>query len=85
MSETNSTPLTPQALQLCDALRSALRWVNRTELAALMKKSALNKWDLVLLTKLEQQDLIETQKVSRHGPIGYEWQYRTKRVNETSE
>jgi hypothetical protein len=41
-------------------------------------KNALNKWDIVLLGKLADAGLIETQQVPHHGPIGYEWQYRAK-------
>jgi hypothetical protein len=76
MTEQNSPTLTPQAQRLLDILRAAGRWVNRTELAKLAGKSALNKWDIVLLTKLVGAALIESRQISHHGPIGYEWQYR---------
>jgi hypothetical protein len=72
----NTTPLTPQAQQLLMVLRDVADWVNRTELAKLAGKSALNKWDVVLLGKLAEAGLIETKQVPRHGPIGYEWRYR---------
>lgn len=69
-------PLTPQAQQLLDALRQAEEWINRTELAKRAGKSALNKWDVILLAKLVDAGLIETMQIPRHGPIGYEWKYR---------
>lgn len=76
MVNSNSPSLTPQAQHLLDVLRAAEGWVNRTELARLAQKTALNKWDFVLLEKLTEAELIERRQVPRHGPIGYEWQYR---------
>ena len=76
MSQQDSTSLTPQAEHLLDVLRRVEKWVNRSEIARLTKKSALNKWDLVLLTKLVEAGLIESRQIPHHGPIGYEWQYR---------
>lgn len=73
---TNPVSLTPQAQQLLDALREAATWVNRTELAKRVGKTALNKWDVILLAKLVDAGLIETMQIPRHGPIGYEWKYR---------
>ena len=52
MTEQDSLTLTPQPQHLIDILRAAGRWVNRTELAKLAGESALNKWDIVLQTKL---------------------------------
>lgn len=75
-SPPSSTHLTPQAQQLLDALREAGDWINRTELAKRAGKSALNKWDVILLAKLAAAGLIETMQIPRHGPIGYEWKYR---------
>lgn len=72
----NLIPLTPQAQQLLDALREAEDWINRTELAKRVNKTALNKWDVILLAKLVDAGLIETMQIPRHGPIGYEWKYR---------
>ena len=69
---------TPQAQIILDALKEAGDWVNRSALATKLNKNALNKWDIVLLGKLADADLIETQQVPHHGPIGYEWQYRAK-------
>ncbi len=76
MVDSNSPSLTPQAQHLLDVLRAAEGWVNRTELAKLAQKTALNKWDFALLGKLTEAELIEQRQVARHGPIGYEWQYR---------
>ncbi len=69
-------PLTPQAQQILDALREVGTWVNRTELAKRVNKTALNKWDVILLAKLVDAGLVETMQIPRHGPIGYEWKYR---------
>lgn len=69
-------PLTPQAQQLLDALRQAGDWINRTALARRVDKTALNKWDVILLAKLVDAGLVETMQIPRHGPIGYEWKYR---------
>lgn len=76
MVDSNSPSLTPQAQHLLDVLCTAEVWVNRTELARLAQKTALNKWDFALLEKLMEAGLIERRQVPRHGPIGYEWQYR---------
>jgi hypothetical protein len=74
--------LTPRAQQLYDALIQVRGWINRTELAKLTGKSALNKWDLVLLNKLTDTGLIEIKQIPRHGLINYEWQYRALERNE---
>ncbi len=76
MSPPSPSHLTPQAKKILDELRKAEDWLNRTELAKRVGKSALNKWDIVLLAKLVEAGLIETDQVPRHGPIGYEWKYR---------
>ena len=72
----NPISLTPQAQQIFDALRQAGDWINRTELAKRVGKTALNKWDVILLAKLVDAGLVETMQIPRHGPIGYEWKYR---------
>ena len=69
---------TPQAQAILDALKELGDWVNRSALATKLNKNALNKWDVILLGKLADAGLVETQQVPRHGPIGYEWQYRAK-------
>lgn len=81
----NSTPLTPQAWQLLDLVREAGGWVNRTKLARRTGKSSLNKWDLVLLDRLVEAGLIEAHQIPRHGPIGYEWQYRAVQTDQDAE
>jgi hypothetical protein len=70
---------------LLEALREANDWINRSELARRTEKSALNKWDMVLLGKLADARLIETRQIPRHGPIGYEWQYRAVQVDHDAE
>jgi hypothetical protein len=77
--------LTPKAEALLEALREAADWINRSELARRTDKSALNKWDLVLLDKMSDAGLIETRQIPRHGPIGYEWQYRALPVEPDAE
>ena len=74
-------PLTPQGQQLLDLLHEIGDWVNRTELARRVAKSALNKWDLVLLNKLVDAGMVEARQIPRHGPIGYEWQYRAVQLD----
>lgn len=76
------SPLTPQAQQILEALRQAGDWINRTELAKRIGKTALNKWDVVLLAKLVDAGLIETMQTPRHGPISYEWKYRAVQPTE---
>lgn len=77
LSEQKSDPkLTPHAIRLLEALRNASAWINRSSLARQTGKSALNRWNLVLLQKLNDTCLIESHQISRSGPIGYEWQYR---------
>jgi hypothetical protein len=77
--------LTPQAELLLNALREANDWINRSELARRTEKSALNKWDMVLLDKLVDAGLIETRQIPRQGPITYEWQYRAVRIDADAE
>jgi hypothetical protein len=81
----DSTPLTPQAQQILDLLREVEDWINRSRLAKLAGKSALNKWDLVLLDRLVEAGLVEARQIPRHGPIGYEWQYRSTVPNQDVE
>lgn len=81
----DSTELTPQGQMLLDALREAGDWVNRSAIAKMAGKSALNKWDLVLLERLAEMGLIETKQIPRHGPIGYEWRYRAVQPGQDAE
>jgi len=74
--QSSSKKLTPMAEKLLDLLQKQDDWINRSDLASLLHKSVLNKWDVVLLSRLAEEDFIEARKVSHHGPIGYEWQYR---------
>ncbi len=71
-----SIHLTKQGEQILALLREAKTWTNRSMLARLAGKSALNRWDVVLLDRLTAAGLIEARRVPRHGPIGFEWQYR---------
>jgi DNA-binding HxlR family transcriptional regulator len=81
----DSNELTPQGQMLLDALRKTDAWVNRSAIAKIAGKSALNKWDLVLLERLVEAGLIETKQIPRHGPIGYEWQYRAVQPDQDAE
>jgi DNA-binding HxlR family transcriptional regulator len=81
----DSIELTPQGQILLDALREAGDWVNRSAIAKIAGKSALNKWDLVLLERLVEVGLIETKQIPRHGPIGYEWRYRAVQPDQDAE
>ncbi len=73
---------TPKAQDILDVLRAADGWIGRSELAKRLHKNALNKWDVVLLSKLEVAGLIEMRQIPHHGPIGYEWQYRALSNNQ---
>lgn len=75
MADSPKHNLTPKAQELLDALLEADEWVGRSKLATRFNKNVLNKWDLVLLSKLEDAGLIEMRQIPHHGPIGYEWQY----------
>jgi hypothetical protein len=81
----DSTELTPQGQILLNALREADDWINRSAIAKIAGKSALNKWDLVLLERLAEAGLIETKQIPRHGPIGYEWRYRAVHPDQDAE
>ncbi len=74
---------TPKAQVILDALREAGDWINRSELATRLNKNALNKWDIILLSKLGDAGLIELRQIHHHGPIGYEWQYRAISNNQS--
>lgn len=76
MAEQKEFKLTPKAKQLLGALCAANEWINRATLAASIEKKSLNKWDVILLDKMDTAGLIEIRKIDHHGPIGYEWQYR---------
>lgn len=76
MADSSNYNPTPKAQELLDMLREAGDWVGRSELATKLNKNALNKWDIILLSKLADAGLIEMRQIPHHGPIGYEWQYR---------
>lgn len=76
MADLSNYNPTPKAQELLDILREAGDWVGRSELATKLNKNALNKWDIILLSKLADAGLIEMRQIPHHGPIGYEWQYR---------
>ena len=82
MADEKEFKLTPKAKQLLEALRKADDWTNRTALATAIEKKSLNKWDVILLDKMDTAGLIEIRKIDHHGPIGYEWQYRFAQDNE---
>jgi hypothetical protein len=69
-------PLTPAAQDLLEGLRAAQTWVTRSELARMLDKHILNKWDFVLLERLVEEGLIEVRRQERPGGIGFEFQYR---------
>ncbi len=81
----DSNELTPKAQEILDALREANDWINRSAIAKRVGKSALNKWDLVLLERLAEDGMIETKQIPRHGPIGYEWRYRAVQPDQDAE
>lgn len=74
---------TPKAQAILDVLHEAGEWIGRAELASRLNKNALNKWDIVLLSKLGDAGLIEMRQIPHHGPIGYEWQYRAISNNQS--
>ena len=82
---TDPAPLTPQAQQLLELMCEASDWINRSQLARLSGKTALNKWDLVLLERLVEAGLIEAKQIPRHGPIEYEWRYRAVQPDQDAE
>lgn len=83
MSDESQPKLTPKALALLDVLRQVGGWINRSDLAVHLSKKTLNKWDIVLLGKLEDAGLMEMRQIPHHGPIGYEWQYRAISSNQS--
>ena len=64
---TDPAPLTPQAQQLLELMREANDWINRSRLAKLSGKIALNKWDLVLLERLGLVSLFVVRRWRRLG------------------
>jgi len=83
MADSPEFNLTPKGQELLDLLREVGGWVGRAELATRLKKNVLNKWDIVLLSKLSDAGLIEMRQIPHHGPIGYEWQYRALSNNQS--
>ena len=51
---------TPKAQAILDVLHETGEWISRSELATRLNKNALNKWDIVLLSKLGDAGLITT-------------------------
>lgn len=76
MADSSDYKPTPKAQEILDALLDTGEWMNRAELASRINKRILNKWDVILLSKLVEAGLIESQQIPHHGPIGYEWKYR---------
>jgi DNA-binding HxlR family transcriptional regulator len=68
--------VTPQGQQILDVIREMGDWIGRAEIARRVEKTKLNKWDVGMLKKLENDGLIEARKIPFHGAIGYEWEYR---------
>lgn len=76
MTNTNPQQLTPKAQEILDVLINAGDWCRRSALATKLNKKSLNKWDIILLSKLADAGLIEVRQIPHHGLIGFEWQYR---------
>lgn len=70
------TQITAQGEQLLNILLAEQDWLGRRELAQRMNKTSLNKWDIGLLQKLEDEGKLESRKIPHHSPIGFEWEYR---------
>lgn len=83
MADSSDYKLTPKAQAILDVLQEVGEWIGRSELAKRLNKNALNKWDIVLLSKLGDAGLIEMRQIPHHGPIGYEWQYRAISNNQS--
>lgn len=83
MADSSDYKPTPKAQVILDILREADDWIGRSELATRLNKNALNKWDIILLSKLGDAGLIELRQIHHHGPIGYEWQYRAISNNQS--
>ena len=83
MADPSNYKPTAKAQAILDALIDAGEWIGRSDLAKRLEKKSLNKWDVVLLSKLTEAGLIESQQIPHHGPIGYEWQYRAVLNNQS--
>ena len=83
MANSSEYKPTQKAQAILDTLYEAGEWIGRSELATRLNKNALNKWDIVLLSKLGDAGLIEMRQIPHHGPIGYEWQYRAISNNQS--
>jgi hypothetical protein len=83
MTDSSNYKPTPKAQEILDTLLDVGDWIGRSDLANRLNKNVLNKWDIVLLSKMTEAGLIESQQIPHHGPIGYEWQYRAVLNNQS--
>ncbi len=83
MADSSNYKPTPKAQEILDPLIDVGDWIGRSDLANRLNKKVLNKWDIILLSKMTEAGLIESRQIPHHGPIGYEWQYRAVLNNQS--
>jgi hypothetical protein len=73
----HAPPITDQALKLLEALKSKPgQWFKRKEIALAVGKRRLTPYDIELLQRLCDEELIEIGKRPNPTPIGFEYAYR---------
>lgn len=76
--EAGKQELTPKGYELLELIRSAGGWIDRQAIAKLQGKNRLHKWDAELLGRLAELGMIEVQRKSMPGRVGYKELYRAK-------
>lgn len=70
--------LTEHGQKLLGIIQAAGGWVTRSFIADKLGRNKLNVWDTALLDRLAAAGLIDREKRSVPGGIGFEYVYRMK-------
>ena len=57
MADSSNYKPTAKAQEILDTLLDAGEWIGRSDLATRLEKKSLNKWDIILLSKLTEAGL----------------------------
>src|SRR5258706_12412957 len=71
--------LSARATTILEIIRAQTDWLSRNDLARALGRTRLNQGDFVALAELRTLGLIEEEKRSDPRPIGFMYDYRTKK------
>jgi len=63
MADSSNYKPTPKAQEILDTLIDVGDWIGRSDLANRLNKKVLNKWDIILLSKMTEAGLIESRQI----------------------